>query len=226
MERRFKLRVWKLENQINEQKRKREDEWIETQAYWRPQARFHAAAVAAIVLQGEPRIDEPLGSAWLRALERYGIQVSVFDINNDPAKVGPQLLAKLLKYGADESETFSEIFRDAPAWLLRFTSVRIDAKLLNFKVPNRSHSVEWGGDVLKETELWPLLPTGIMTAGEPIHRPMLEMPVTQEHGFALASDDELIFLLETRRKPEDEWSLTEQRRYSKILERISKPRTK
>ena len=76
MERRFRQRIREIEKQINEGKRKRKEEWIEIQAYWRPRARFHAAAVAAIVLQGEPKIDEPLERAWLRALERYGIHVS------------------------------------------------------------------------------------------------------------------------------------------------------
>jgi len=55
MERRFSQRVREIEKQINEEKRKRKEEWIETQAYWRPQARFHAAAVAAIVLRGNQR---------------------------------------------------------------------------------------------------------------------------------------------------------------------------
>jgi len=108
MERRFRQRVREIEKQINEEKRKRKEEWIEIQAYWRPRARFHAAAVAAIVLQGEPKIDEPLERAWLRALERYGIHVSDPWPKNSPANVGPQLLAKLLKPGADESDTFSE----------------------------------------------------------------------------------------------------------------------
>ena len=102
MERRFRQRVREIEKQINEEKRKRKEEWIEIQAYWRPQARFHAAAVAAIVLQGKPKIDEPLERAWLRALERYGIHVSDPWPKNSPANVGPQLLAKLLKPGADE----------------------------------------------------------------------------------------------------------------------------
>ena len=106
MERRFRQRVREIEKQINEEKRKREEEWIETKAYWRPQARFHAAAVAAIVLQGEPKIDEPLERAWLRALERYEIHVSDPSSKNSPANVGPQLLAKLLKPGADSQTRF------------------------------------------------------------------------------------------------------------------------
>jgi hypothetical protein len=212
MERRFRQRVREIEKQINEEKRKRKEEWIETQAYWRPQARFHAAAVAAIVLQGEPKIDEPLERAWLRALERYGIHVSDPTSKNSPANVGPQLLAKLLKPGADESDTFSEIFRDAPAWLLSFTFVRMDAKLLNFELPDVSDSVE--------SYLWPLLPTRIITAGEPVSRPLFERSKAQKDGLGRLSDDDLIFLLEMRKKPEDEWSLTQRRRYSQLV-RIS-----
>ena len=118
----------------------------------------------------------------MRALERYGIHVSVSTSKNDPANVGPQLLAKLLKYGADESDTFSEIFRDAPAWLLRFTSVWIDARLLNFELPNLSGSGEMGRDGVKEARLWPRLPTGIMTAGEPVNRLLVKMPEAQKDG--------------------------------------------
>lgn len=216
MERRFRQRVRAIEERINAEKRKREEEWIETKAYWRPQARFHAAAVAAIVLHGEPKIDEPLERAWLRALERYGIHVSDPTSTNSPANVGPQLLAKLLKFGSDESDRFSDIFRDAPAWLLSFTSVRFDAKLLNFELPDVSDSV------LKEAKLWPRLPTGITTAGEPLNRSSFKIPKKQKGGLALASDDDIIFLLEIRKKPEDEWSLTEQRRHSQLIERISK----
>ncbi len=36
-------------------------------------ARHHATAVAAIVLAGQPKIDEPLIWAWQRALQHYGI---------------------------------------------------------------------------------------------------------------------------------------------------------
>jgi hypothetical protein len=221
MERRFRQRVREIEKQINEEKRKREEEWIKTQAYWRPRARFHAAAVAAIVLQGEPKIDEPLERAWLRALKRYGIHVSDPTSKNSTDNVGPQLLAKLLKPGADESDTFSEIFRDAPAWLLDFTSVSFDAKLLNFELPDLSDSVEMGRDGFREAKLWPLLPTRIMTAGEPVSRPLFERSKAQEDGLGRLSDDDLIFLLEMRKKPEDEWSLTQRRRYSQLV-RISK----
>jgi hypothetical protein len=41
----------------------------------RPNARLHAAAVAAIVISSEPKIDEPLRRAWVRTLRHHGITV-------------------------------------------------------------------------------------------------------------------------------------------------------
>jgi hypothetical protein len=222
MERRSRQRVREIEKQINAEKKKREEEWIETKAYWRPHARVHAAAVAAIVLRGEPKVDEPLKRAWLRALERYEIHVSDPTSNNSPANVGAQLLAKLLKPGVDESDTFSEIFRDAPAWLLSFTFVRIDAKLLNFELPDLSDSAEMGRNSFEEAKAWPLLPTGIMTAGEPLDRSLSKIARKQKGRLDCLTSDDIIFLLEIRKKPEDEWSLTERRRHSQLIERVSK----
>ena len=119
-----------------------------------------------------------------------------------------------------ESDTFSEIFRDAPAWLLDFTSVSFDAKLLNFELPDRD-SVGNGSGWLQELAV-ALLPTRIMTAGEPVSRPLFERSKPQKDVFGRLSDDDIIFLLEMRKKPEDEWSLTQRRRYSQIQERIFK----
>jgi hexokinase len=41
----------------------------------RSSARFHATAVAAIVISGEPKIDEPLLQAWARTLRHHGITI-------------------------------------------------------------------------------------------------------------------------------------------------------
>jgi hypothetical protein len=38
-------------------------------------ARLHATAVAAIVICGEPKINEPLIRAWIRTLRHHGIIV-------------------------------------------------------------------------------------------------------------------------------------------------------
>jgi hypothetical protein len=96
----------------------------------------------------------------------------------------------------------------------------MDAKLLNFELPDISDSVEMGRDGFREAKLWPLLPTRIMTAGEPVSRPLFERSKAQEDGLGRLSDDDLIFLLEMRKKPEDEWSLTQRRRYSQLDELI------
>ena len=94
----------------------------------------------------------------------------------------------------------------------------MDAKLLNFELPDLSDTIEMGRDGLEAAELWPLLPTTIMTAGEPVSRPLFERSKAQKDGLSRLSDDDIFFVLEMRKKPEDEWSLTQRRRYSQLVE--------
>jgi hypothetical protein len=50
----------------------REEQFAE---FIRPKARLHATAVAAIVISGEPKVDEPFTRAWVRTLRHYGITI-------------------------------------------------------------------------------------------------------------------------------------------------------
>lgn len=52
--------------------------------------RLHATAVAAILLAGQPKIDEPLYRAWTRALRHYEIPVG------DPTLESEQVSARRL----------------------------------------------------------------------------------------------------------------------------------
>jgi hypothetical protein len=125
-------------------------------------ARRHATAVAAIVLAGHPRIDEPLRLAWARALQHYGVD------NKDQVAASQLLRLKIIEDG-EESTRFTEIFMTAPAWLLRFTAVAMDARLLKFDLPsNISDTFKWGSAGYEDARRWPLLPVGTITAGDPI----------------------------------------------------------
>lgn len=80
MDRSSRQRIWKAEKLLSASEelvsielKKREKRWEEIKESIRPMARRHATAVAAIVLSGEPKIDEPLFQAWVRALRHYGI---------------------------------------------------------------------------------------------------------------------------------------------------------
>jgi hypothetical protein len=147
-----------------------------------PKARLHAIAVAAIVLSGEPKIDEPLKSAWVRTLRHYNIAVldeygREYDFEN-PHVDGirsdrelPQaanILFPAIIGDANETEKLTEIFKKAPVWLLEFTRIKTDASLLQFDLPEMSDKQLWGEAGLKDSLRWPLLPWGMMTDGDPV----------------------------------------------------------
>jgi hypothetical protein len=238
MHRRSRQRIDKVEELISA-KRER----------WRPvgrdKARFHAIAVAAIVLSGKAKVDEPLEQAWARALHRYKIKV------NEPGKWEGQVTAArrllpMIKGAEDESARFTEIFRTAPVWLLQFTGMAMDARLLKFEVPDVSKTLRWGSAGFEDARRWPLLPLGTMTAGNPI--PELDPRQTwlilfcmltepgldferklsrgdEEHCSDRDKDpllEDILFSLDLDEKPEAEWSRYEKRRMRKLLDRISR----
>src|SRR5262249_21296980 len=123
-------------------------------------ARRHAVLVAAIVLAGRPRIDQPLKPALLRALQHFGIHTKTLTEANE-AEIADQLLPIILE---DEkaSDKFTEIFRTAPVCLLHFTRVALDARLLNFRLPPITTILTWGTRGYEDAHRWPLLPVGTM----------------------------------------------------------------
>jgi hypothetical protein len=204
-------------------------------------ARRHATAVAAIVLSGQPRVDEPLNRAWARALQHYGI-----DINKDQ-KAAAQQLYPIIMGGEKESERFTEIFRTAPVWLLQFTGMVIDSRFLPFQLPDLSPTTRWGSAGYEEARRWPLIPSGMMAAGDPIPVSderrlwlLVFCMITEGGTFADYGDslfqvdeeipshsaevhllDDISLVLDMDRKPESEWSRYEKRRMRKLSEWIS-----
>jgi hypothetical protein len=128
-------------------------------------AQRHATAVAAIVLAGEPKIDEPLIRAWARSLRHYKIAI---DPNKSEQISAAQLLFPIIVGGQTLSSRFSEIFSTAPGWLLQFTRTVFDAWILRFRLPEINPNPNWGSAGFADAEQWPLLPKGLLTAGEPI----------------------------------------------------------
>jgi hypothetical protein len=140
MHRSSRQRIWKIEKRLSHAQNQRGERWQTLEGTYPFYARLHATAVAAIVLSGQPRIDEALAQAWLRALQRYGINEGLV----------------------------TEIFRTAPVWLLRFTGTIIDTVFLEFDLPNTSERSRWGSIGYEEARWWPLLPLGRMTEGDPV----------------------------------------------------------
>jgi hypothetical protein len=73
MNRRSRLRVEKCEELLSAAQQEHDDRLEQWQQVAQTHARRHATAVAAIVLAGHPRIDDPLRLAWARALQHYGV---------------------------------------------------------------------------------------------------------------------------------------------------------
>jgi hypothetical protein len=171
MDRSSQRRILKIENCLSAAKKERE----EKRKSRLRDARLHATAVAAIVLSGEPKIDEPLIQAWRRALQHYGIPALLRDGTNldDAARTNDQIRAAqqlfpVILAGAKEAAKFTEIFRTAPGWLLHFTSTLLDSAYLGFDLPQESWRPKWGTAGYKESRQWPLLPLGTMTDGDPV----------------------------------------------------------
>src|SRR5262245_32930275 len=81
MDRRSQRRIWKVEERLFAAKRERERKRKKFYESNLRHARLHATAVAAIVLSGKPKIDEPLSRAWTRALQHYRIETQLPDLH-------------------------------------------------------------------------------------------------------------------------------------------------
>jgi hypothetical protein len=225
-------------------------------------ALIRATAVAAIVLYGKPKIDEPLIRAWVRALDYYkrnrhaakvfpgldrlmasGRSSWTFDEltqahpsdrighsdGEDEADRASKLANKplaeafkdyvdatdrmhyfIMDGAVDQAARFTEIFKSGPVWLLNFTSTFLDAKLLNFDLPDLSGASRWGKLGLRDAQRWPMLPVGMMTDGDPI-------PAQETDVSADPSIEELLFALEATNRPPWEWT----RRERLVIESLS-----
>ena len=86
MDRRSRQRIWKLEGLLSKTERllpavltKLEKNRIPMEVIFqgiREDLRLHATAVAAIVISGKPKIDEPLMRAWERTLAHHRIDAA------------------------------------------------------------------------------------------------------------------------------------------------------
>jgi hypothetical protein len=204
-------------------------------------ARRHATAVAAIVLAGEPKIDEPLIRPWARSLRHYKIAI-------DPTTASEQIRAAQLLFpiivGEQASSArFAEIFSTAPAWLLQFTRTVLDAWIIRFHLPEMKPNPNWGSAGFADAERWPLLPKGVLSAGELIphhdarHISLIIQSIvppidclpkdvnlfasndvpSYESGTIL---DDIDFAFSLDKKPE--WSAYERRRMRRFLRRLSR----
>ena len=145
-------------------------------------ARFHALEVAAVVLYGEPKIAEPLSVAHLRMQEKLDKQFAAaadeYWIRERGEKADPirrGIFCQKLMFdalpGAGVKLKFERIFSKAPVWLLHFTGIEWDAKLLGFKLPKLVGAPALGEEARLDRNRWPQLPKGTIDAGGPCSEP-------------------------------------------------------
>jgi hypothetical protein len=168
MDRRSQRRIWKVEELLFTAKRERERKRKKFFENCLRHARLHATAVAAIVLSGDPKIDEPLSQSWTRSLQHYRIR-NAKGTQIDRQVAAAQQLVPIILGHKEASARFTEIFRTAPVWLLNFTQTFIDAGCLKFDLPNIiSWRPKWGRDGYEQSRQWPLLPSCTIAAGDPV----------------------------------------------------------
>ena len=148
-------------------------------------ARTHAIEVAAVVLYGEPKIEEPLGIAQSRMLEKLEKQFAAVaeefcfrDFGIKPDRFFRPHLRFLYFFlmfdnlrGGNDNLKFERVFSEAPAWLLKFTAIEWDAKLLGFKLRKLVGTPELGREARRDRDRWPFLPEGTIDAGGPCSEP-------------------------------------------------------
>src|SRR5271165_4581498 len=153
-------RIEKIEEALAAEREKKRKQFAKHIANCKALASHHATTVAAIVLAGQAKIDEPLSHAWARALEHFNIGGNNGGQLDDYIAAARQLRPKITR--------FSDIFRTAPVWLLQFTGMACDARLLQFQLPDLSQTLSWGSVGYVAARRWPLLPSGLLEAGDPI----------------------------------------------------------
>ena len=145
-------------------------------------AHSHAREVAAVVLYGEPKIDEPLSVAHLRMEEeldrQFAAEADERLLRLFGEKANPllrELACQKLMFdalpGANDNLKFERIFSKAPIWLLHFTGIEWDAKLLGFKIPKLVGAPALGEKARLDRNQWPFLPEGTIDRGGPCSEP-------------------------------------------------------
>jgi hypothetical protein len=157
--------------QIRIAKEQRELE-IRSQIY--RDADVHAANLSLIILFGDPRIEEPLSSAWERCCKSASPElcddVSQRNLLRDDLSPFDQLGAHCNEHlfrhrvaprlpGSDLREKFAPILAAAPLWLLWFTWAGATIEALDLPLPDCSAIWKF-----RRTEndfyKWPVLPAG------------------------------------------------------------------
>jgi hypothetical protein len=179
----------------------------------RSSARDHAMILVALILHGDPKIDEPLDIAWHRALEQLGLERLGLSLTPS-ADVAARLRAVVLPElpGDTDNAKLAHVLNSGPIWLIKFCHVWMDAILLGIELQqDASFRLEFGRIGLREgVDSWPDLPKGTLAAGGPI----------PPSPFDALSSEESIELLRLMENGEESWSRGDRRRHREIMAKV------
>jgi hypothetical protein len=141
-------------------------------------AHLHAIDVAAVALYGEPKIEEALRIAESRMIEKLHKEFAaaaeemwIRAHGEKPDRLTTNTLCSSLMFdnlcGENFNSKFERIFLEAPDWLLKFTAVEWDAKLLGFRLRELVGAPALGRQARLDRNRWPLLPRETIDAGGP-----------------------------------------------------------
>jgi hypothetical protein len=184
-----------------------EDNWGDSpgqEALLARDARDHAIRVAAIALYGEPRYDEPLSETWRRTLDRLkltelpeldltrALEPYVFDVLPTP----------------DEAARLTQVFKDAPEWLLDFCALIIDQRWVGFELPDATNlpNVQRNGEY-QGFYAWPELPPDTPAGGGPFE-------------YLAFTNADILDLRQLHRKGDKNWNDKDRCRYQEIIDTV------
>lgn len=209
MNRTWKKRVREVEDAVATKRRSDEQE-LQRQ---KMAAHDHAIRLAALILYGNPQIDEPVSTAWRRALDRLGLS------RVPDGQVCEHLRKRVPGADDDAIAAVEHIFETAPRWVLSFCFAALDGHLLGIKLPDFSDTPEIGRQGLREAiEAWPDLPTGCFGAGGPVPKP--EPVDLGPNPFDPLTPEELCAMYEYLVRGEENLSRQELRQFLRLWDRV------
>ena len=152
-------------------------------------AEEHLLRLGAVLLHGQPKIDEPLAHAWQRTVTHYGLGANseIQGVDLRVVVVTHRVNSELP--GETKHDKLQYIFDHLPSWLLVFTCAFQDQTLLALGRRDVSDSPRGGHIGLHEGyQAWPDLPAGTFLKGNSVANEKHDLLVRQFSHARLESD--------------------------------------
>jgi len=188
-------------------------------------ARDHAVKVAAIIMHGRPKLDEPFADAWRRALD-------YLHLHHTPAAWLPDRLRERILPslpGDTEVEKLAFALGAGTPALLFFTNSHLTAEALGFALPTTYSGLRLGRDAVADFYRYPLLPRGRIDAGGYMsehEEPAIDSSAAPLSLMAALPDvptPDVVAYLELLDRPADTW-LRHDRKLVRRLDRLIRER--